>query len=336
MTDLVCVYSDTAVARLVQAVGLEKAIPGHRFSGENGDAIVNSKAVFRAVAVAAGVPIAPGGVTGRREEAESLIRQLLAQGPVMVKLEFSGGGLGNEVLTRAPGLRGTGALRTILLPDDQAVSDYLDDRWEWLTGEHKNRLVVEKYIPDTTTVYAEFTARDDGCRLSGTGEILFDPISFGEVIPPQSIDDKTHERLVEFGLRVCELFQALGYRGNICADAIVTSTGELFFTEVNGRLTASTHLHRNLVAHVVGASHPGGRVFLEKGGQITVPTFKAALERLAASGLAYDSQTGRGVVLTANYVPVSGKVTYCIVDEAIQAARSTEQALFSLMSETHA
>jgi hypothetical protein len=331
--DIVCNYTDFAIADLAAAVGVENALPGCRFSAEGGDALVNSKAVFRAVAAAAGVPIAPGTVTGHRQHATATITGLLAQGDhVMVKKEYAAGGFGNVILSPVPGVRAAGAQQVLVLPDGPAVAGYLAEQWSWLTGGRADRLVIEQYFPDATTVYAEFLATDDDCPLRGTGEILMEPVAAGEIIPPQSIGPDSLAEVVEMGRRLADRFRLLGYRGNICADAIITAAGQVIFTETNGRLTASTHLHTNIIGRVVGPEHRARRVFLEHAGRLTARSYAAAVERVQASGLGYDPITGTGVLLTANYVPINGTVTYCVVAENAPAARQTERTLTATLA----
>src|SRR5205085_9028297 len=97
----------------------------------------------------------------------------------------------------------------------------------------------------------------------------------GEIIPPQSVGQDTQRALVSLAERLCEQLRRLGYRGNICADAIVSPAGEVVFTESNRRLTASTHLHRNIVARVVGPERRNERVFLERGGSLSVSSYES-------------------------------------------------------------
>ncbi|MFD3688779.1 peptide ligase PGM1-related protein [Nocardiopsis sp. NPDC058631] len=331
---IICTYSDLAVTAMASAVGVEDALPGHAFSAQGGDALVNSKAVFRAVAAGNGIPIAPGVITDRTEHAESAIESLLADGAVvMVKQQFSGGGLGNEILSRTDGVRAAGAGSVVVLADREAVQGYVSDRWEWLTGHRGHSLIIERYFPDSTTVYAEFVAEDDGCVFRGAGEILMEPVATGEVIPPQSVRPGEVAELVEIGRRACEPFRVMGYRGTLCADAIRTPDGELLFTEVNGRLTASTHLHVNLVDRVVGRERRDDRVFLERAGRWAVPSFTEALRRLADAGLGYDPRSGLGIVVTADYAAVTGRVTYCAIAKDLDAARSLEERVETLLSD---
>ncbi|MGI5122039.1 peptide ligase PGM1-related protein [Marinactinospora thermotolerans] len=328
---VVCFYTDLAVTDLASALGFEAAVPGHAFSSHEGDALANNKAVFRAVAAAAGVPVAPGVSTDRRERAETAIRTLLDSGhPVMVKQQVAAGGLGNEILSRDGRVRAAGALEVVTLPDDESLRDYLDRRWEWLTGHRGHRVVIERYLTDAVTVYAEFEVDDNGCELRGTGEILMEPVAAGEVIPPVSITRDEEARLVEQARRLCDAFRAMGYRGNLCADAIRTPAGELFFSEVNGRVTASTQIHVNVIGRVVGEYHRRRRIFLERAAHWEVTSLPAALAALAEEGIAYDPSSRTGVLITADYAASRGRVTYCVVAKDLETARAYEKRVSAL------
>ena len=78
------------------------------------------------------------------------------------------GGFGNEVLSPVDGVRPTGALRVVVLSDRRAVEEYLSERWEWLTDGRRNRLIVERYFPDSVPLYVEFLLSDSGVDLSVT------------------------------------------------------------------------------------------------------------------------------------------------------------------------
>jgi hypothetical protein len=331
VTDVVSCYADSSIARLVQDAGIGDALSGCRFVAESGVLLANSKSVFRAVAAAADLPMAPGTVVSRPHQAVAAIDALLSAGHhAIVKVDVAAGGTGNEILSPVPGVRAQGAKAVVVLTDRAAIERYVEERWSWLTGGKDDRLVIERFLPGATTVYAEFTATDDGCRLSGMGEILMEPTAVGEIIPPQSVGRDVLDRLLVDAQRICDRFQYLGYRGNICADAIVAPDGEILFTETNGRLTGSSHLHRNLVARVVGPDHRDDRVFLERGWALTATSYPQALADLAAAGLAFDPETRTGVVLTANYVPASGKVTYCVIEKDLAAVRAVEKQVLAL------
>jgi hypothetical protein len=329
---IVPVYADTAVAGLARDLGAAHALAGHAFHAQGGSALVNSTAAFRAVAAGAGVPIAPGTVAAGPDEAAAAIGALLGAGHcVILKREFSGGGLGNEILAPAPGVRPAGAPRVLVLSGGAAVGGYVAERWPWLTGGGRHRLVVERYYPDAMAVYAEFDVNDGGCALVGTGGMLMDPVVVGEIVPAlASLPAGAVDELVEVGRRLCEAYRALGYRGTISADAYRTREGEIRFSEANGRITGSTHLHTVMGARLAGPALRPRRVFLS--GECAAPSFPAAAGALAAAGLAFDPATATGVVLVNHFGPAAGSVLYCVIAEDLAAARERQRELAPLFA----
>lgn len=98
---VLAISPNAAVADLAVALGAEHALPGHAFAAQGGNALVNSKAVFRALAAGAGVPVPPGTVATSPQQVEAAVNGLLEQGhSVMMKVEYQAGGFGNEILSR--------------------------------------------------------------------------------------------------------------------------------------------------------------------------------------------------------------------------------------------
>ncbi|ARQ67442.1 peptide ligase PGM1-related protein [Streptomyces marincola] len=321
------VYADQAVAGLAHRLGAARALPGHAFHAQGGSALVNSKAAFRAVAAGAGVPTAPGTVVTDPGEAARAIGGLLGAGHcAMLKREFSGGGLGNEVLAPVPGVEPAGAPRAVVLPDDTAVRAYVAERWPWLTEGGRHRLVVERYYTGAVPVYAEFDLTDTAVDLTGTGEMLMDPVVVGEIVPASAtLPADAVAELVAVGRRLCEAYRALGYRGTISADAYRTPEGEIRFCEANGRITGSTHLHTVMAARLVGPALRPRRVLL--GGECPAPSFRAAVSALAAADLDFDPVAGAGVVLVNGSAPGAGTVTYCAVADDAAGVRELRHTL---------
>ncbi|MDX6353921.1 MAG: hypothetical protein QOF98_824 [Streptomyces sp.] len=326
------VYADTAVAGLARRLSAEAALPGHAFHAQGGSALVNSKAAFRAVAAGAGVPTAPGTVVSDPGQAARAIDNLLGEGhSAILKQEFSGGGLGNEILAPAPGVEPAGAPRVLVLSGSAAVDAYVAERWPWLTGGGRHRLVVERYYPGAVPVYAEFDVADHAVELVGTGEMLMDPVVVGEIVPAlATLPADVVAELITVGRRLCEAYRALGYRGTISADAYRTAEGEIRFSEANGRITGSTHLHTVMGARLVGPALRPRRVFL--GGECPAPSFPVALAAVAAAGLGFDRATGTGVVLVNHFGPAAGSVMYCVIAENVAGARDRQRALTPLLA----
>lgn len=329
---VLAVSPNGAVAELAAALGVAHAMPGLDFAAQGGNALVNSKAGFRALAAGAGVPVPPGRVAGSRAEVEAAVEDLLGQGhSVMLKVEYQVGGLGNEILARDERVSAVGAERVVPLPDRAAVAAYVAERWTWLTGGRGQRVVVERYFPDCAPLYAEFAVGDTAVVLSGCGEMVMRPVVVGEITPPVTPDAATRAELVEQGARLCESLRVIGYRGTVSADAVLTPKGEIYFHETNGRLTGSSHLHDVFRGRLLREEHRGSRHLLELAG-LKVPSFAEAVAATGAAGLAFDRRSGTGVLFSTDYGPADGSVMYCAVADSPEAARALEAALLALFA----
>ncbi|WP_441246920.1 peptide ligase PGM1-related protein [Kitasatospora sp. McL0602] len=329
---ILAISPNASVAALASALGAEQALPGHDFAAQGGNALVNSKAVFRAVAAGAGVPIPPGTVASSPRQVEEAVEQLLERGrSVMLKVEYQAGGYGNEIVTRDEKVTPAGAHRAVRLADRAAVAGYVAERWAWLTGGRSQRVVVERYFTDSVALYAEYSVTAQGSVLSGCGEMLMDPVVVGEITPPVTPDAGVRAELVDQAARLCESLRVLGYRGTVSADAFLTPDGELYFSETNGRLTGSSHLHDALFARLVGAGQRAHRVILELSG-LAVPSFPAAVDAVRRAGLGFDPQTRTGVVFSCDFAPADGTVMYCVIAEDADRARALERRLTTLFA----
>jgi hypothetical protein len=324
------VYKDVPVTQLATAVRL--AVPGHALSAQGGDAFLNSKAAFRAFAAGAGVPIIDGLATARPEEARAVVTQLLAAGhSAILKREFAVGGTGNEVLSPVAGVPVVGTESAVVLADDAAVRNYFARRWDWLSAGGRHQVVIERYLIGCDTLFGECAIEDDGPELLGVGECVMSPVEIAEVIPAQGLGQAPRAALVRACLQLSGVLHAIGYRGYVSIDAVLTPTGEIFITEWNARLSGCTHL--NLVVHrrLLKPEHQGRRVTLEQHDWV-VPSFEAAVQRLDDAGLAFDRDTGTGVLLTSDVTP-DKTVTYCMVAENLTGARALERRLRTLFTE---
>jgi len=332
LDEVIPLWPHASVAVLAERLSALSALPGHAFIGQGGGAVVSSKAIFRAVSAGAGAPLPTGAVCANRLAAEEAVAQLIEQGhSVIVKLEYASGGAGNEVLSPAEGVRPVGARRTVVLSDRAAVRDYLEENWTWLTGGGTHQMVVERYFSDSRAYFAEFRLEDDGIAFGGSGELLSAPQFLGQIVPAE-LDDDLRDALIDGGRRICEPVYAMGYRGWLCADAIVTPEREVLFTEWNGRVTGSTHAYHILGDVVVGQDYTKDRVLLDKiwpRGWVT-PSFEAMRDALVGSGLAYDQATRTGVIIVSGHNGLRHGANYCIVAPDIDAAWEIDQELGEL------
>lgn len=324
------IYKDPSIVALARALGCEEALAGRQFSGQGGSALVNSKAVFRAIAAGLGVPTAPGAVVTHQAEAAEHIAAELSEGfPVMLKQEHQAGGAGNEVLSPVEGITPVGARHAVVIKGRPAVDDYLTRRWDWLTGGRGHRLVIERYYPDSVPFYVEFLAGEAASELLGHGQMLMTPILEGVVSPGPDLPPEQLPELVDHGRRLCEAFRLLGYRGVLTPDAFLTPSGQLLFSETNGRISGATHMHTAISDCLGGPGQLSDRVLLERGFW-EVPSFGLALDLLDSSGLGLNQATRTGVALVCDMVPANGTVRHCIVAENLDAAYEQERRLKEL------
>ncbi|MEU7051619.1 peptide ligase PGM1-related protein [Streptomyces eurythermus] len=316
-------YPDAAVVSLARALGAAEAVPGHAFLAQGGAVNANSKALFRAVAAGLGIPVAPGAIAAWPWQAERAVTEQFEAGyPVMLKQELHSASEGNEILSPEDGLSPFGAERVVVLQSPEALRTYLDERWSWLTDDGRGRVIVERYVAGARAGYAEYLVTDDGVEFTGEGELLMAPLLDGIVIPIPDLAAAARTGLRELTRRLCEAYRAIGYRGTMSVDGLITPEGGVLLNETNSRLSGSTHLHGVIGPRLAGP----GRTLLDRGG-LAVPSFAEAVARLSDSGLAFDPSSRTGAILTCDYTHVNGTVRYCLVAADADAARNLEREL---------
>jgi hypothetical protein len=327
--ELLAFFFDTAIARLATAVGLAESVSGFSFLTQGGNELVNSKSVFRAIAAGNGVAIPPGEVVSDRETAEAVIWTLLdRQRTVIVKQDRHGGGYGNEILSTVEGVDGFGALTTVTVPDRAALSAHLDQVWHRYTQGGRRPVVVEEYLPGSVPIYAELSVTGTGAELYGCGEMRMKatnrgPTNTGLLIPPPSATMPGFDEFLAGARRVGDVLHALGYRGNVSIDAIITPAGEILFNEFNSRVGGSTHVH-HLASTLAGPGYLHDRVVVVRSRCSWSSVTDAAAE-LVARGLAFDRATRTGVLITGD----DGQCA--IVAEGMADARAVEDSLVDVL-----
>jgi hypothetical protein len=332
-------WPNAEVARLSRRLGLAAALPGIEFLEQNGEYTANSKVFFRTLAAGIGVPIARGYVAQSRE---TLIEQMTAlfddRCDIMLKRDLMGGGLGNEVITKDPGTTAKGAQAVVHVPDEAALREYVERRWDWLSDGGRQHIVVERFHPDARTVFHEFSITADAVVPEGNGELLFPSVGIGklegdqsgsEILPARGLDADTARQLVEGGAAIARALQSIGYRGNVSADAVITTDGQVLFTEMNSRLTSSTHAWASIGNRVVGRGYVRDRLLVDRIGW-QIPSLDEAVARLTEAGLAYDHGSRRGVILSTAINPRKKRIMYCLVVEDYDEADKIEAQMFEL------
>lgn len=328
---VVPVVAEPEIAALVRAVDLAEAWPGCDFGGQRGVALVNSKAVFRAVSAGVGAPVPHGAVARTARDAEDVIEAELAAGhAVILKQDHQVGGAGNEVLGRGPAMAHPGARRFEALTNRPAVAGYLRERWDGLTAGGRDPLVIERYLPGSVAVYAEYAVTDDGVTLLFPGQMTMAPTLAGVIVPAPALSGDQTAYLVERGRLLLEPYHAMGYRGVAATDAIRTPDGEVLFTEINCRISGASHMVAAIARSLGGAGVDDRVVLMREGWQ--APSLADAVARIGAAGLTLDRRTRTGVLPDVDTTSVSGTFSVSIVAEDVDGLRDYERRLAALFT----
>ncbi|MGE7391080.1 peptide ligase PGM1-related protein [Streptomyces sp. NPDC004126] len=331
LTQILPYSFDSTVARLARELGLEAGTPAFGFLEAGGTDLLNSKSVFRAIAAGVGVPMAEGFTTMSRAGAEEFVGRILGRGDaVIVKQDVHTGGFGNDILAPCEGVEPVGAPRTVVLTSPEAIAVHLDGHWPEYTSGDRNPVVIEHYIPGSIALGAEVSVTDDAIHVHHVGEMRMAPIFDGIAIPGVVATRRQQGEYVDAMVALCEPIQGMGYRGFINIDGLLTPDGEVLLSEFNGRLGGTTHLHW-IGQNFLGPHYADNRLLVTRN-HWRVPSSQAAVERLAASGLAFDPGTGLGVIVTADHVSQCGAVEYCAVAEDVETASAMEHRLSGLFA----
>ncbi|MGE3285069.1 MAG: hypothetical protein AB7J32_03065 [Pseudonocardia sp.] len=304
--EVVTLFPSAEIDAFVTLLGVRDRVAGAEFLAQGGSELANSKATFRAVATTAGVPIAPGAVCRSPVEGARALRALRGAGhDAVVKMAHRGAGAGNELVLRPGGVAAphVGGHHVRVL-DDDGIAAYWDERWAWASADGRYPVVVEALLDVDASHYAEFVVTDGGVTFSGDGSLAFaDRLLVADVTPAGTLPAPQRRALVEGGRALAQAYRALGYRGHLAADAVLTREGTIAYTEVNARTTTSTHLFE------LRARVPEATLWQRFTPQTWAPVrAEKFLQVVADAGIAFEPATGRGVLMTmpAAHVPQGG------------------------------
>lgn len=214
VTGIVPLWPSASIARLARALGVPEALAGREFAEQGGGALLNSKTAFRAIAAGVGVGLPCGRVCADRDGTVDAVLELVGAGHIaMLKKDYMSGGAGNEIVSPVPGVSPVGAKNVVVAADEAAVVRYVEDRWDWLTDGGRHQFVVERYHPGSVACFAEFLITDDGIEFGAHGEMLSEPVTTKQIIPPPAFSGQVLDDLTDQGRRLCEPLRAMGYRG---------------------------------------------------------------------------------------------------------------------------
>ncbi|MWV31177.1 hypothetical protein [Rathayibacter iranicus] len=278
------------------------AEPGLHFAHENGVDMLNSKATFRKLAAGVGVPIAQGcAVRSKRELCTELIRLQKLDRPLIAKHDHAGGGHGNLILSTENAVRSEfpGAREFISL--GRPVEELANLLWSELTDSSYSTVTLEVYEEAIARFYLEYDLGDQAPRLVSTGSIRYGEPS--AEIPPQWIGldipfglgatDGTNA--VSQGQLIVSAVHALGYKGMLNVDGIVTPVGEPVFQEINARWGGGL-VYDVIGRRLVGASYSRSHLLRSL---LDTPKadFAVLHDRLIAADVHYSHERGSGALI---------------------------------------
>ncbi len=302
---------------------MEDRFPGAGFFAQSGGELSNNKATFRALAAGAGVPIPAGAVCRSEREAVSATAALLVRtGAVMVKQAHNGAGVGNQLVVQDASLASdhVGARHIHHLDSDTrgAIVAYWKERWAWASARSRFPVIVEEFAPDAVSVYSEHYVADDGTRPTEMGTLLYVGRRLShQIVPLRGVDEEVRAQLLQGGTRLAETYRALGYRGYLSADAIITADGRMVFTEVNAQASGSLHIYQVIAHSIVDTAAAPERSVVEYHVPPTwaVSDFDAFLAAVNELGYAYDPATRTGVIVSMPLIPLEAgraQFVFCI------------------------
>ncbi|MGO4419851.1 peptide ligase PGM1-related protein [Streptomyces sp. MCAF7] len=308
-----CYLHDRDIARWERLLGVDQH-DAEPFA-QDMVALVNTKSVFRALAVAAGVPVPEGRVVDPGPELVDAVTELLPRtGSVIVKQDQNSGGDGNVLVTTDSEVVGLGAYQVLRLggagrTEVHGALDGIGLARPPLLPRHTAaaRLVVEVYHPRSKTLSSElYVPKRTAPVLLNYGDMRMEPVWKGYVFPPQDLAGVWHAQLCADSQQIALLAQRLGYHGLINIDAVLDPAGRMLFTEFNGRAGGATNIDA-IARRLLGPDYMRTHVVMSHN-SLRADSLGELLSHLRAEGLAYEAERGGGVVVATDSTPTTGTV----------------------------
>lgn len=188
-----CYIRDRDIAHWERLLGLDTDAAPY---AQDLAALINSKAVFRALAAAAGTPIPEGYVVDAGTELVDTVVELIHRtGSVIVKQDLNSGGYGNTLITIDTDVIGFGAAQVVRLAADSDLTSalpralhrndlVLGDTLDLPRGMAPAKFIVEVYQPDSRSLSSELHIPRFGAPvLRNYGEMRMEPMWSGFVLP---------------------------------------------------------------------------------------------------------------------------------------------------------
>ena len=332
ITEVFALWPSPHVATFVDRLGLHEKWSGIALFSQGACEMFNSKGNFRNFATSAGVSISNGSVCRSKDDAIAISRALLMKSSaVIVKKAHGGAGAGNHILTLEKDLESDhagGHYLTILENVEKDIESFWEERWDWSTSFGAYPVVVEEFERDARSIYAEYFCSEYGPTLRAIGELQFINRQLErETFPVTDLEPLERHALTEQSGILANYYWKLGYRGFLSADSVITKYGKVTFTEVNARVTGSTHLYSVLVEQIGGVDRKVTQLTSLPGWEFDgVSSFLSLVEE---AGCTFDQRTRKGVVAVTPQVGdgTTGPLIFAVIHEDANEVDSTISCL---------
>jgi hypothetical protein len=318
-------FLDRAVIALAERLGLDVDERALGYLRAGGAESFNSKVLFRQLGAAAGIPIAEGRMASTAAELGHAVAELLPRtGRVMIKQDTNSGSAGNTAITTFGEDVLTGAWQVRQAPEDGDVEAFARALWPQVAVQRNTRVVVEVYHRSERVYYSELLIRGAGRAplLLNFGEMRMEPTFIGFEIPSQQLSQFDIGEMIAHSAALGRAAGDAGFVGYMNIDSILTRTGKVMFTEVNGRMGDCTHI--DYWARALLGDDYGRRHVLLTRNWISATSFAGTLRALDEAGVSYDHETRSGVVLPIEDVERSGTIDYLVIGDTLEHARDLE------------
>ena len=291
-------YFTPAVARFGLKLAEDYVVSLPPFNSEGGAELLNQKTVFRKIAAGIGVSFALGVVVDNFDDLLSAVESFIGYtGTVIVKQDRSAGGDGNYAITSTDCSCFKGVTKVLLL-SQVSVVDAVGVIIREIATKGNEALTVEVYYDSSAVIYSEYYL--DTCRnveYLNHGVMRMWPLWSGFEIPG-CIPSRSQSNFIHQSTKLASLASHLGYCGHFNVDAIVTDSGEVVFTEINGRTGGCTHVHV-VAEHLLGSNYLNTHQ-ITTFNKVYVRSLSDFLDTINENTLHFSQDTGRGVVVLSS------------------------------------
>jgi acetyl-CoA carboxylase biotin carboxylase subunit len=250
---------------------------------------MGSKTSARDIAIAAGVPVVPGGV----------IPDDVGY-PLLVKAVAGGGGKGMRVVRRVEDLESA-----VRLARSEALSSFGDDRVYFERLLERPRHIEVQLLGDTHGIIAPFVERE--CSIQRRHQKLI------EETPSPAVTPALRERLMAAAAAIGHASQ---YTSAGTIEFLVDARGEFYFLEMNTRL----QVEHPITEAVTGVDFVRAQIEIAKGSRLTdlkVGTANGATADKSGAVRGFKSANGHAIEVRVyaenpdeGFLPSPGRITH--------------------------